>query len=340
MKRENFYRRDPSKALAGMVGLSLEERAVYGTILDLLYQTWLPLEDNRAFIAGWCGCAVQKLNPIIGRLIEKERLITFTEGRRTYLTDAAFETERAAVKGPTKTRSGRAQVGEKSGEVEEKSAGVGQKSAGVGENSPLLDDEIEEIQRLEALDKRREEETRGSEANASSQGADVSANGVREVVEAIWDVWPRDGRKTSSRHLLAAALTPLLADGVTPSRLIAAAFAYAADKPAWGVRGRPKACGAFYAEGRWENFGAPADGAGLGEGAADLFGFDGPAQVRAAVVAAGGDGFAKSYLDPATWRADDATILTSTKLAAEVLKKIFSMLERAGVRDVVWKGAA
>lgn len=340
MKRENFYRREPMKALAGMVGLSLEERAVYNTIIDLLYSTWMPLADDRAFIAGWCGCAVQKLNPIIKRLIDKERLVTFTEGGRAYLSDAAFEAERAAVKGPAKTRSGRSQFAERSEEVGQKSGEVEQKSGEVGENRPLLDDEIEEIQALGALDKRREEENRGSEAKASSQDAGVSANAVREVVEAIWDVWPRDGRKTSSRHLLARALAPLLADGVPPARLIAAAFAYAADKPAWGVRGRPKACGAFYAEGRWENFGAAADAAGLGEGASDLFGFDGPAQVRAAVVAAGGDGFAKSYLDPATWRADDATILTSTKLAAEVLKKIFSMLERAGVRDVVWKGAA
>ncbi|USQ97257.1 DUF1376 domain-containing protein [Caulobacter sp. RL271] len=340
MKRENFYRRDPSKALAGMVGLSLEERAVYNTIIDLLYSTWLPLEDDRAFIANWCGCAVQKLNPIIKRLIEKERLITFTEGARTYLSDAAFEVERRAVKGPSKTRSGRAQVGEKSGEVGEKSGEVEQKSDGVGENLPLLDHEIEEIQDVGALEKRREEENRSSEAKASSQGAEVGANVVREVVEAIWDVWPKDGRKTSSRHLLALAVAALLADGVTAARLIAAAFAYAADKPAWGVRGRPKSCHGFYDEGRWENFGATADAAGLPGGVADLFGFDGPAQVRAAVVAAGGDDYARSYLDPATWRAADATILTSTKLAAEVLKKIFEKLERAGVRDVIWKGAA
>lgn len=340
MKRDNFYRRNPHKALSGMTGLTLEERGVYNTILDLLYSTWLPLEDDRAFIANWCGCAVQKLNPIIRRLIDKERLITFTEGSRTYLSDAAFEAERREVKGPSKTRSGRAQIGQKSAEVGEKSEGVGEKSEGVGENSRLLDDEYEENQALEALEKRREEKSRSSEANASSQGAGVSANDVREVVEAIWDVWPKDGRKTSSRHLLTLAVAPLLGDGVPGARLIAAAFAYAADKAAWGVRGRPKACAAFYAEGRWENFGAPADAAGLAGGAADLFGFDGPAQVRAAVVAAESDDFAKSYLDPATWRSDDATILTGTRLAAEALKRIFSMLERAGVRDVVWKGAA
>jgi hypothetical protein len=149
-KGENFYRRDPSKALSGMIGLTLEERGVYNTVLDLLYSTWRPLEDDRPFLANWCGCAVQKLNPIIRRLIEKGRLITFTEGGRTYLSDEAFEAERAKVKGDAPTRSGRALVGEKSGEV-------GEKSAGVGQNTGLLETESTEKQSVTALEKNREE---------------------------------------------------------------------------------------------------------------------------------------------------------------------------------------
>ena len=145
-KTENFYRRDPSKALAGMVGLTLEERGVYNTVLDLLYSTWRPLEDDRAFIAGWCGCAPQKVNPIIRRLIEKGRLITFEEGGRAYLSDKAFEDERASVKGVSYTRSGRGQIGEKSGEVREKSEKVG------GSQGDLL-----EKQGVKNTEKRREE---------------------------------------------------------------------------------------------------------------------------------------------------------------------------------------
>lgn len=151
-KGENFYRRDPSKALSGMIGLSLEERGVYNTILDLLYSTWRPLEDDRPFLANWCGCAVQKLNPIIRRLIEKGRLITFEEGGRTYLSDEAFEAERAKVKGAATTRSGRGQKQEKSGEV-------GEKSAGDGHNPALLDTNTKEKQSVTALEKRREEKS-------------------------------------------------------------------------------------------------------------------------------------------------------------------------------------
>jgi uncharacterized protein YdaU (DUF1376 family) len=149
-KGQNFYRRDPSKALSGMIGLSLEERGVYNTVLDLLYSTWRPIEDDRPFISNWCGCAVQKLNPIIRRLIDKGRLITFEEGGRTYLSDEAFEAERASVKGAASSRSGRALVEEKSGEVQEKSAGV-------GENAGLLDSQTQENQSDARLEKNREE---------------------------------------------------------------------------------------------------------------------------------------------------------------------------------------
>lgn len=152
MKGENFYRRNPGNALAGMVGMTLEERGVYNTIIDLLYLTWRPLEDNRAYIAGHCGCAVQKLNPIIGRLIERGKLITFVEDGATYLSNRAFEAERTAFKGAAATRSGRAKVGEKS-------AGVSEKSAGVGENHPTCDDKVVKNEPVTPLEKRREEKT-------------------------------------------------------------------------------------------------------------------------------------------------------------------------------------
>ena len=159
-KRENFYRRNPSDALAGMIGMTLEERGVYNTVIDLLYSTWRPVEDNRAFIAGWCGCAVQKLNPIIDRLITRKKLIRFEEDGCFYLSNQRFETERSDVKGSAKTRSGRSNGEEKSGEVGEKSAGVEEKSAGVGQNPPVLGSDIEEKQPVTALEKSREDKSR------------------------------------------------------------------------------------------------------------------------------------------------------------------------------------
>ncbi len=339
MKRENFYRRDPSKALSGMIGLSLEERGVYNTIIDLLYSTWLPLEDDRAFIAGWCGCAVQKVGPIIRRLIEKERLITFTEGGRTYLSDAEFEVERKAVKGSTKTRSGRAQVGEKSAGVSEKSAGVEEKSAGVGQNPRLLDPSSEENQSLTALEKNREDKSRDSkEANASSLSARAGANGVREIAEAVWAVWPDDGRKCSSLRELVSAIEAELSLGADPDRLIAAARAYAADKGR-SASGRAKAVAEWFRSGRWEHFAPTAQG--LGGGAADLFRFDGPDEVRSLLLAEQGEDFVRSYLDPARYDPGGRRIHPRTGSARSKLAEAWAPLKAQGyVLGEVQKGAA
>ncbi|MBI5940134.1 MAG: hypothetical protein HY859_06885 [Caulobacterales bacterium] len=176
-KSENFYRRDPLKALSGMIGLSLEERGVYNTVIDLLYSTWRPLADDRPFIAGWCGCAVQKVNPIINRLIEQGRLISFVEGGRTYISDEAFEAERAAVKGASEAPKKRSKVEEKSGEVEEKSAGVEQ-------NPRLLDHHSEENQGVSETEKIREEKNtiaKAMDGGAVAGPPDDGLSALREL---------------------------------------------------------------------------------------------------------------------------------------------------------------
>lgn len=144
-KSSNFYRRDAAAALEGMSLMSLEQRGVYNTVIDLLYLTWRPLEDNPKYIAGHCGCAVQKLNPILRQLVEMGKLVRFTEGGRGYLSNGKFDEERLAVKGPTKTRSGRGEVGEKSEEV--------------AENPPTGNENVEEnscVIPLDRVDKTRD----------------------------------------------------------------------------------------------------------------------------------------------------------------------------------------
>lgn len=165
----NFYRRDPQAALAGMVSLTLEEKAVYNVVIDLLYSTWRPLEDNPAFIAGWCGCAVQKLNPILRKLVEKGKLIRFEEGGQAYITNRKFEDERLSVKGeaPAGTRSGRGEVGEKSGRSQTK-----------GGSSPRpVETETPKINGLNPLEKSRADRPE-TDADASLvSDADASSGG-------------------------------------------------------------------------------------------------------------------------------------------------------------------
>lgn len=195
MKRENFYRRDPGAALAGMAGMSLEERGVYNTIIDLLYLTWRPVEDSASYIAGHCGCAVQKLNPILRKLIERGKLVRFQEGGQSYISNPTFERERAAVKGASNTRSGRSDPGQKSPGVGEKSGEVGEKSEGVEENPRGCDDEGEKKQGVTPLEKSRVDESRHSEANAS--GAEAPPGDANVDPDSL--VWTMAARLLAER---------------------------------------------------------------------------------------------------------------------------------------------
>jgi hypothetical protein len=334
MKRENFYRRDPSKALSGMIGLSLEERGVYNTVLDLLYSTWLPLEDDRAFIANWCGCAVQKINPIIRRLIERGRLITFTENGRTYLSDEAFEVERKAVKGGGSTRSGRAEVGEKS-------AGVREKSAGVEENLPLLDTDVEEKRGVTPLEKNREEKSRSSEANASSEGAGVRAidDDPFALLLAVWPASALDHTDVPAARTAFAAQAVLVGD---PMRLVEAGRA-CVRAPSTKARSVPLPGLHRWLERQMYLGRLKASAAqGLGEGEAGPSGWDGPPEVWAEIVRTCGGGFARSYLAPCRWEATTRTVVPPWSGARTKLLAAWEPLKSKGfvLGEVSKKGVA
>lgn len=305
-KRENFYRRDPNKALSGMIGLSLEERGVYNTVLDMLYQTWRPLEDDRRYIANWCGCAVQKLNPIINRLLERGRLISFEEGGRTYISDEAFEAERKAVKGGAGTRSGRAQIREKSGEVEEKSASVEQ-------NPALLDTSTDEKQPLMPLEKTREEKK------------DANASYVRPVPDdaftLAWKAYPELGRSRSKSQAKTKPIWRAAAKSAGgDDRLLAAVRRYVAEDTTHKGECGPPAFDRWLRDGRWEHWLPTWTGADQASGPAPAAVFDGPPDIRAWTAEHHGEPYARSYVDPARWDGANRTLLAANPFALGKLK--------------------
>lgn len=332
-KRENFYRRDPGLALAGMATMSLEERGVYNTVIDLLYLTWRPLEDNPAYIAGHCMCAVQKLNPILNRLIDKGKLIRFEESGQTYISNPKFEDERNAVKGPSATRSGRAKV-------EEKSAGVREKSASVAENPPLLPLDIQQNQPFTALEKSREDKT---EAKASfvaeSDGDAPRTKGERrpypEAFEAAWKAYPHT-KGRSSKPLALARWQKL--PRVEQDAMAGAAARFAPNVAAvCGGKGAPDMA-VWIGDGKHLNW--LEDDAGAQ--AAPAATFAGPAGLRAAVVAAKDEAFAVGYLDPCGWEEGPPRRLIARNafIASEITKAIGAKLQRAGVEVVVQQDRA
>ena len=76
MAKLTWYKRDADAALGGMMGLTLEQRGAYNTVLDLIYSTNDKLADDDHFIAGWCQVDVRVWKRIKKVLIDKGKIST------------------------------------------------------------------------------------------------------------------------------------------------------------------------------------------------------------------------------------------------------------------------
>lgn len=78
-----WYKRDPDAALAGMVGLTPEERGIYNTVIDMLYSRngELPTDDN--FFCRACECRPQMWRRVRDSLIAKGKMRYRPDGKLT-----------------------------------------------------------------------------------------------------------------------------------------------------------------------------------------------------------------------------------------------------------------
>jgi uncharacterized protein YdaU (DUF1376 family) len=82
-----WYKRDPAAALHGMMGLTLEERGAYNTILDLIYSHDGFIDDDPRQICNWLGGVNLKVwKRLRQRLLDAEKL---------YLRDGKLRNRRA-----------------------------------------------------------------------------------------------------------------------------------------------------------------------------------------------------------------------------------------------------
>ena len=146
--------------------------------------------------------------------------------------------------------------------------------------------------------------------------------------EDAWRSFPEAGRKTSSLREGRTAFAAEVDAGADPGRIVAACQAYAGDRGAWGASGKPKSFHRFVTSGRWEGFAAAA----VGMSDTPPRHFEGPDDLRQALVDAQGEAFVGSYLDRATWRSADRVILARTGVAFDQLRKCKSILERFDAR--------
>lgn len=68
MKRD-WYRRYPDNFLVEAAELSLDEKGAFSLIVDLIYSTRRPVDDNPQTIARLCGCSTYRWKRIRERLL-------------------------------------------------------------------------------------------------------------------------------------------------------------------------------------------------------------------------------------------------------------------------------
>ena len=74
MSAIKWYKRDPNAALGGLMGLTLEERGAYCTVLDLIYSHDGNLIDDDKFICGWLQCDPRVWKRIKARLLDLAKI--------------------------------------------------------------------------------------------------------------------------------------------------------------------------------------------------------------------------------------------------------------------------
>jgi uncharacterized protein YdaU (DUF1376 family) len=69
-----WYARDPARALAGMMKMTLAEAGAYSKVLDLIYLREGKLLDDPGEISRWLNCKPSVWKRIRARLIDMEKL--------------------------------------------------------------------------------------------------------------------------------------------------------------------------------------------------------------------------------------------------------------------------
>lgn len=69
-----WYKRRPRDFFEGTVGMSFEDKAAYGLLLDIIYMRGGDLPDDARYISGLLGASVRKWNAIRARLIETGKI--------------------------------------------------------------------------------------------------------------------------------------------------------------------------------------------------------------------------------------------------------------------------
>lgn len=156
-----WYKRDPDAALSGMMGLNLEERGAYNTVLDLIYTRDGNLPDDDRFISGWMGVDLRVWRRIKTRLVTLGKL--YLDGGLIRNRRADVEVLNALSRVGSAREAGKASAAAKARKLEPKS----QNSAGY--SSTVVDRGVEApVSTTHNHNQKKEEEPNGSPSSASA----------------------------------------------------------------------------------------------------------------------------------------------------------------------------
>lgn len=85
-----WHKRYHGNAIGGYMGLTLEERGAYSTLLDYLYDRRVPLPGNMRLLAGFLDVSVRKAEGIVESLLKKGKLYRREDGT---ISNRRFEKE-------------------------------------------------------------------------------------------------------------------------------------------------------------------------------------------------------------------------------------------------------
>lgn len=291
-----YYKRFPRDFLEGTIGLSFEEKGAYAIVLDLIYMRDGKLQDDGRYIAGQLGCSVRKWSSIRDALVSKGKLVADQGIISNFRADYLIENSTYFQDKQSENRSK------------------------PNKNSALKSPKVAHTR---GLPESEPEPKKVSEANASSPPAAAEPVGYPPAFEADWRAYPHvKGRSSKPKALGYWRKVPVAMRGQLPAMI--ARYRREGREP-------NQDCGAPAFE-RWLRDQRFLDWAPSGSDPT-VPKWQGPDDVRSAVVEAKGEEWAASWLDGCQWRdMPERAVVTHRGFTVDRLRRdVGSLLAVLGV---------
>ena len=186
-----FYKCEPIAFNEGMLGLTLEERGAYCTLINAIYAAGGPVRDDAAKWSAVLGCRESVWAKVRSGLIKKERIRAVEIDGKGHLTDDRCELELTAYWDhieELRRRGGRGGKNKSQNQRDgsELAPAKQQVSSGLAGAKQQVSDSLAEPYQIEIETETEKEEEESSEAKASSDGGASSRARPKRPIPGDW----------------------------------------------------------------------------------------------------------------------------------------------------------